>query len=79
MPKIAVRWSTEQNDIIYKWDKGIPKADAHMIHNFLSGHGLIPDLIAELESRGYDITTFRLTIAKKESPKVGLEQDQNSC
>ena len=47
---IVVKWSKRENDILYSWGDGIPKCDTSLIHSTLD----------------YDLTTFKLTIKKKE-------------
>ena len=60
-------WSKREKDVLYCYPGS--KADGHLLHQYLSpGLGLKgskPDLFTELEARGYDLTTFRLSIKKK--------------
>lgn len=62
--KLIVRWDKRQNDVIISYPKS--KSDAHFILHRL--FGVIPGegLMAELEERGYDTTTFRFQIELKE-------------
>lgn len=66
------KWSNP--DLTYVWGAGCASADAHLLHNVLTGeryphplNGTKPDasLTAELEKRGYDLTTLRFSIQKK--------------
>ncbi len=69
---IVVKWSKRENDILYSWGDGIPKCDTSLIHSTLDydfgreDNNFHHGLMAELEKRGYDLTTFKLTIKKKE-------------
>ena len=69
---IVVKWSKRENDILYSWGDGIPKPDVSLINSTLSydfsrkDHNCHHGLMTELEKRGYDLTTFKLTIKKKE-------------
>lgn len=66
-------------DIIYARGEGIPSADGRLLHHFLSaprayfdlqarpfGIAYEPSLIEELEARGYDIKTLKISIEKKD-------------
>jgi hypothetical protein len=68
------RWSGP--DVCYAWGPGVSKSDARLLHNVISsdrleldfpnlGHKFGPSFIAELESRGYDISTLRFSIQMK--------------
>lgn len=63
-------------DLCYAWGDGCHKADSHLLHNALCAktppsplspnEPWLPSLLEELEARGYDITTLRFSISKKE-------------
>lgn len=63
-------------DICYAWGgDGASKADSHLIHGMFSGyeyrkHGRSPSphdgYLEALEARGYDLTTLRFSIQKKQ-------------
>jgi hypothetical protein len=70
------KWSNP--DLTYVWGAGCASADAHLLHNVLTGeryphplNGTKPDssLTAELEKRGYDLTTLRFSISKPNPTK----------
>jgi hypothetical protein len=72
--QLVARWgrptSGEEPDLVYAWGgKGADKSDSRCLMNALedaptsSGRGLR----AELELRGYDISTLRFTINLKET------------
>lgn len=64
----------EPEDFVFVWGEGCHSADASFLHHALCHerytHPLISkepekSLLAELEARGYDITTFQFSIRKK--------------
>lgn len=60
-------WSKKHKDIMYKWPNH--KNDAIMLDtyfNYLKFHQC-DTLLKELEKRGYDLTTIRFSIRKKEN------------
>jgi hypothetical protein len=71
------RLAGDTPDIIYARGDGIPRADAHLLHNVLASKrpcvdiaapdilSWEPSLFDELEARGYDISTLRISIEKK--------------
>jgi hypothetical protein len=75
-PRLQARWSKREDDIQYKWDAGVPKSDAHLLHSYLCyspdfGNVAIGQsdpryrrsLLDELKARGYDLTTLRFSVA----------------
>lgn len=70
----ADRWSGP--DVCYAWGAGVDRSDARLLHNLLSNERLTFDFpttntkydlsfVAELEARGYDITTLRFSVMRK--------------
>lgn len=64
-------------DICYAWGPGCERADARLLHCMLASQKpdvrahplfskMLPSLLEELEARGYDLTTFRLSIRKRQ-------------
>lgn len=59
-------------DLIYTRGEGIPRADAHLLHSTISSKDYSPmdkqwhpSFIEELEARGYDIKTLKISVQKK--------------
>jgi hypothetical protein len=68
VPRIRVYWSKPQKDLAVAWDKEAGGANPRYIL------GLFPvDVTEELERRGYDITTLRFSIKKKEEHAQPLQ------
>lgn len=75
-------WSKRERDIMFNWTgftyddddnivrKGGTKRDGRVLHDFFSHvkGSLGTTFIEELEKRGYDITTLKFSISKKENP-----------
>ncbi|HDZ53376.1 hypothetical protein LCGC14_0043150 [marine sediment metagenome] len=71
----------EDADLVFSGGEGIPREDRHMLHSALSGvrwMGPLHDkwrselsFIDELKARGYDITTLKISVEKKEFPHDG--------
>ena len=66
--KLKCRWSKGKKDLLFYYPN---KADGHFLHGFFSynrydslGHEY--NFIRDLESRGYDITTLKFEISKRE-------------
>lgn len=58
---LMARWSKREKDIEFSWPKH--KADGHYLYGvFQYGE---KGALAELERRGYDLTTLRFSIALK--------------
>jgi hypothetical protein len=53
-------WSKRERDTIFWYDKHKP--DGHLLHHHLS------PLLDELDRRGFDVTTARFQIRRKEAP-----------
>lgn len=87
--ELHVYWGREARgenpDVIYHSGDGVPKCDRRLLHYALScdrmetdldngGIKFSPSFIAELERRGYDITTLKFSIRKKApTPPQGAE------
>lgn len=52
--KLVTFWSKRERDFMTRWPRY--KADAFLMH------GIIRDLVPELEKRGYDTTTLRFSV-----------------
>lgn len=62
----------DEPDLIYAWGEGTSKADGNLLVHYISGKRYSPfnkkwedSLVEELEKRGYDITTLKISIQKK--------------
>lgn len=57
----------ERPDMVYTWGEGCSRSDAGLLHNAFNHADVLfgKALVAELESRGYDITTFKFQIKKR--------------
>ena len=70
----------EGPDICYFAGEGVDRTDQRLLHNVLASPRMVPDLhsplhftfdpsfIDQLKSRGYDVTTLRLSIRKMANP-----------
>ena len=78
--ELKAQWGKLQHDtpdLCYAWGDGCSRRDGHLLHNVLTGERFSPGLpvksekglVAELEERGYDITTLKFSIQKKSLPK----------
>ena len=56
-------WSRREKDIVFSYPT---KPDGQLLCNALHGIG-VKELVAELDRRGYDITTLKFTIKQKEA------------
>jgi len=61
-------------DICYAWGEGTSISDTHLLHYVFSGKLFKPgsfdtddSLYEELEARGYDLTTLKFSIQKKQT------------
>lgn len=84
--ELVMRWGKipgDNPDMCYAWGDGCSKSDCGLLHNAIacekpdpSVHPLfskmLPSLLAELEARGYDLTTFNLSVRKKSPPNAVL-------
>lgn len=68
-------------DMCYAWGDGCSKRDSILLHNALACQKpdvfaehpfakMLPSVLEELEARGYDLTTLRFSVRKKEPPNV---------
>jgi len=57
--KLWVNWSKKENDIMIHFPR---KRDGHYISLLINN-----DFIKEMESRGYDITTIKFSIKRKQN------------
>ena len=78
--QVKVAWARQPHhepDVCIGWGVGVPKADANLILHALTSERMTLDfpsgkhrwdksLVDELEVRGYDITTLKFSIQKKE-------------
>jgi hypothetical protein len=68
---LACRWRKNLGgcgpDLVFYFPR---KPDGHLLHSFFNypAKGEKRCLVAELEARGYDITTLQFTIRMKEKP-----------
>ena len=72
------RWSGA--DVTFAWGEGVSRCDASLLHTIMGTTRFYPagmdkplgtyrtehSFIDELEARGYDITTFRFSVQKKQ-------------
>lgn len=69
MRKLVLRWSKRERD----WMVDYPSSpDGWLMHGFLKGDCTLPQLLTELQKRGYDTSTLRITIGKPEPDKGGM-------
>lgn len=67
-PALSARWSKRHRDLLYNFDRYPP--DGHFLHGLFS-HVVVDgksgrNLVQELEARGFDVTTVRFSIQRKE-------------
>jgi len=76
--ELLMRWGKlphSEPDMCIAWGEGCSKTDAKLLNNAIASEHpdlfaeplfskMMPSLIDELESRGYDITTLRFSIRK---------------
>ena len=60
-------WGKSEEGLLVAWDEGASKPTARFLFMVFS-----PDVLAELDSRGYDTTTIRFQI--REKPPGVLDQ-----
>ncbi len=69
--KLKARWSKKERDVVFEFQDS--SSNGSLLHSYLSGYGNKDPqgnaikLWDELERRGYDKTTLRFTISKKEA------------
>ena len=59
---IQVKWSKREHDWIIHYPN---KPDGWLTHGFVRGDDTFPEWIKELEQRGYDLTTLKLSVKLK--------------
>ncbi len=66
---LRVRWSKRDKDVMYDYPR---KCDGSLLHYWFSSRivsekpfEVSKSLFQELEARGYDITTFKMSIQRK--------------
>jgi hypothetical protein len=68
MSSLRARWSKREKDILISFPS---KPDGHLLQIYLNCERysfdgtIMPSLVKELESRGYDITTLKFSIQRK--------------
>lgn len=78
---LSVKWNKKDNDHMINYPRS---CDGHLIHDYLfteqfnsplrSGE-MKPSLVKELEKRGYDLTTLKFQIKRKQ----GDQHRTNKC
>lgn len=80
--ELVMRWGKmprDGEDMCYAWGDGCTKREAHMLHNAIANEKpdpfatplfskMLPSLLANLEAAGYDLTTLRFSVRKKQAP-----------
>lgn len=65
--RIRLRWSKKERDVEVHWDAGCQGTAGMVLTHFTHTPTLHNStFVKELEQRGYDVTTLRFSIAKKE-------------
>lgn len=59
-PRIRLYWSKKEDSLMANWDDGCSSATSRFLFNVLH-----TKVLAELDQRGYDLTTLRFQIRKK--------------
>jgi len=82
---LRVRWSKRERDVMYHSPNG---PDGHWIHAWLTAARLPPgfdlgwpppwphndrSFMRELDQRGYDVTTLRISVKRKAEPMPAIE------
>lgn len=65
--ELKARWSKRERDVMMEWGgSGADKSDGSWLNSWLSYHkGFDGTLLEELEARGYDVTTLRISVKRK--------------
>ena len=65
--ELKARWSKRERDVLMEWGgAGADKSDGSWLNSWLSHHkGFDGTFLAELEARGYDPTTLRVSMKRK--------------
>lgn len=69
-PDLVVRWSRREGALVYHYQNNAGKALGSVLADVIEREELFDGkrtLAAELEARGYDLTTLRISIRKKAS------------
>jgi hypothetical protein len=80
------RLNDQMGDVLYEWGEGCKSADGSLLHWVLGcehprmSTGGMPmewdqSFLKELHARGYDLTTLRFSIRKRQSPAAGRGND----
>ena len=64
-PELRVQWSKQERDFLIYYPNG---PDGHLMHAFLSREIDGKKMEQHLRERGYDITTLKISVRKKETP-----------
>lgn len=69
--ELKARWSKRERDILLEHGgAGADKSDGSWLCSWLDRHkGFDDTFLKELERRGYDITTLRISVKQKETVK----------
>lgn len=82
---LRASWSKKEKDIVFGWPSGpSTKSDGHYLYGAMSRERfrpfeqkMDPSFLKELESRGYDLSTLRFSICKKEGhPRWATNEPQ---
>ena len=67
--ELKARWSKRERDVVFEWGaSGADKSDGSWLNSWLSYHkGFDGTFLAELDRRGYDVETLRISIRRKTS------------
>lgn len=72
-PDLSLRWSRRENDVLGEFRDPACRQDMSLmflhLHSERPCYGkneVIPSFLAELEARGYDMTTLKFSISKKQ-------------
>lgn len=65
--ELKARWSKRERDVLMEWGAaGADKLDGSWLNSWLSHHrGFDGTFLAELEARGYDLTTLKISVKQK--------------
>lgn len=69
-PDLVVRWSRRERALVYAYQSNAGKALGSVLAGVIERDELFDSkrtLAAELDARGYDLTTLRISIRKKAS------------
>ena len=86
--ELVARWGKlphENPQVCYSWGEGCTKREAALLHNVLTTERpdwttkplfskMWPSFLAELEASGYDLTTLRFSVRKKQAPNTGIQR-----